>query len=207
MAKPYVQERQSEYWASRQIEEFFENYGSDVHVIPVPGRLEKLLPADFVFIPDQLVKLFGFQYKALYQESAGDFWKLESNQHLQLAKFPWIYYAMSELKNRAHKRNSLHLLRIFKPSSIGFPASGKFLESTSSIWHYRWGGFYKHLEACSCGVKINSEAELKAALADGYYDIAADLQLFVHNFATGRTISINPMLRKYDQEQDGESND
>lgn len=205
MAKPYVQERQSEYWTSRQIEDFFENYGSEVHTIPVPQRLEKRLPADFVFIPTEKIKLFGLQYKALYQDSSGDYWKLEAHQHSQLAKFKWIYYAMSELKDRGHKRNSLHLLKIFTPSHFSFPSGGKFLESKSyDNGYYRWGGFYKKLEDCSCGLKISSEAELKDALSDGYDDIAADLHLFLHNFSTGLTISVNRLLRGDGQNDDEE---
>lgn len=103
MAKTYVPERQSEYWTSRQIEDYFENSGADVHTIPIPQQIEKMLPADFVFLPEHKVKLFGFQYKALYGDKYGDYWKLESNQHNTLQSFSWIYYGLSELKSRKDK--------------------------------------------------------------------------------------------------------
>lgn len=205
MAKTYVTERQSEYWTSRQIEDFFENTGVDVHTIPVPQHIEKRIPADFVFLPEHKIKLFGIQYKALYQDTYGDFWKLESHQHDTLKKFPWIYYGLSELKSRKHKRNSLHLLKIYK-SNFDFPKSGKFLQNNYPAEHYyRWGGFFKMLEECKCGLKINSLLELKVALSDSYQDIASDIHLFLHNFDTGVTVNANRLLspdNDYDEESD-----
>lgn len=196
MAKTYVTERQSEYWTSRQIEDFFENCGVDVHTIPVPQHIEKNIPADFIFIPTQKIKLFGIQYKALYKESSGDFWKLESHQHRTLKQFPWVYYGLSELKSRNQKRNSLHLLKIYKPDAFTFPSSGKFKQDSPPVsGYYRWGGFYKLLEECKCGLKINSLEDLRSALSDHYDDIASDIHLFVHNFDTGITVNVNPLLR------------
>lgn len=203
MAKTYVTERQSEYWTSRQIEDFFDNCGVDVHTIPVPQHIEKKIPADFLFIPAHKIKLFGIQYKALYKESSGDFWKLESNQHTTLQRFPWIYYGLSELKSRNHKKNSLHLLKIFNPQDFCFPASGKFKQnSPPAKVYYRWGGFYKYLGECKCGLKINSLNELRTALSGYYDDIASDIHLFVHNFDTGVTINVNRLLRADIQDND-----
>lgn len=208
MAKTYVPERQSEYWTSRQIEDFFENCGVDVHTIPIPQHIEKKLPADFVFIPEHKIKLFGLQYKALYQDPYGDFWKLESHQHSTLQSFSWIYYGLSELKSRAHKRNSLHLLKIYVPSQFSFPTSGKFKQAAPPVkTYYRWGGFYKMLEDCQCGLKINSLDDLKKALSGTYQDIASDISLFLHNFDTGVTISVNRLLRPDEQYQDNDNID
>lgn len=207
MAKTYVPERQSEYWTSRQIEDFFENCGIDVHTIPIPQQIEKQLPADFVFIPEQKIKLFGLQYKALYQASNpnDDFWKLEMHQHSTLQKFPWIYYGFSELKSRKHKKNSLHLLKIYVPSQFAFPLSGKFKNLTPPVNKYfRWGGFFKMLEDCRCGLRIKSLDELKNALSDSYADIASDISLFIHNFDTGVTVNVNRLLNPNDVYQDND---
>ena len=95
MDKTYLKERQIEYWTSRQIEDFLLNEGFDVFVNPIPQNLEKLLPADFVFQSTKL-KLFVFQYKALYHNSV-DHWKLSSQQHKTLQTFDWIYYGFSEI--------------------------------------------------------------------------------------------------------------
>jgi len=200
MAKTYVPERQSEYWTSRQIEEFFENSGVDVHTIPIPQHIEKKLPADFVFIPEHKIKLFGFQYKALYQDTSGDFWKLENHQHSTLQNFNWIYYGLSELKTRAHKRNSLHLLKIYVPSQFSFPSSGRFKQANPPVkTYYRWGGFYKMLEDCQCGLRLNSLEDLKKALSDTYQSIASDISLFICDFDAGITVSVNRLLRPDEQ--------
>lgn len=205
MAKTYVPERQSEYWTSRQIEDFFENCGIDLHTIPVSQQIEKKLPADFVFLPEQKIKLFGLQYKALYQDTAGDFWKLNNHQHLTLQTFDWIYYGFSELKIRKHKRNSLHLLKIYVPNQFAFPASGRFKQAAPPVnAYYRWGGFFKMLEDCRCGLKINSLEDLKKALSDTYQDIASEISLFIHNFDTGVTVSVNRLLRPDEQYPDDE---
>ncbi len=205
MIKTYVQERQSEYWTSRQIEDFFENCGIDVHTIPVPQNIEKKLPADFVFIPGHKIKLFGLQYKALYHDASGDYWKLSDAQHRTLQNFRWIYYGFSELKNRKDKRNSLHLLRIYKPRQFIFPEKGKFRFPNPPIgMYYRWGGFFKLLESCQCGLRINSLDDLKNALSDSYQEIASDINLFMHNFDTGVTVSINRLLRPDQSYQDDE---
>lgn len=208
MAKPYVPERQSEYWTTRQIEDFFENSGNDVHTIPIPQKIEKKLPADFVFIPEQKIKLFGLQYKALYEDASGDFWKLTNQQHNTLQSFAWIYYGLSELKSRNHKRNSLHLLKIYAPNQFSYPASGKFIQATPPVTTYfRWGGFYKMLEDCKCGLRIGSIDELKNALSGAYYDIASDISLFIHNFDTGVTINVNRLLRPSDQNENDNHSD
>lgn len=205
MAKTYVPERQSEYWTSRQIEDFFENCGIDVHTIPIPQKIEKKLPADFVFVPEQKIKLFGLQYKALYRDSADDYWKLDNDQHTTIQTLTWIYYGFSELKSRKNKRNSLHLLKIYVPIHFSFPSSGKFKQASPPVkTYYRWGGFFKMLEDCKCGLKINSLDDLKNALSDTYHDIASDISLFIHNFDTDVTISVNRLLRQDEQNQDDE---
>jgi hypothetical protein len=111
MTTPYVYERQSEYWTSRQVEEFFIDNGFEIITFPLIQYHEKQLPADFIFFDKKHTKLFGFQYKALYKNNR-DFWKIDSVQHKQLSLFPWIYYCLSELRKPKDFRASLHLARI-----------------------------------------------------------------------------------------------
>jgi hypothetical protein len=112
-AATFVYERQVEYWASRQIEEFFLNASFNIVVYPVEQGVERYLPADHIFGVDEddLVKLFGIQYKTLYHNSVNH-WKLDQRQHERLVYFPWIYYGLSDLQSAADGRNSLHYLRI-----------------------------------------------------------------------------------------------
>jgi hypothetical protein len=111
MATPYVYERQSEYWTSRQVEEFFLDNGFELLTFPLTQKTEKLVPTDFIFFDKKSTKLFAFQYKALYR-NGGDYWQLDAYQHTRLALFPWIYYCLSEMKDTRDSRSSLHLARI-----------------------------------------------------------------------------------------------
>jgi hypothetical protein len=109
--RPYVYERQTEYWTSRQIEEFFLDAGFELIVLPITQLYEAYVPADFIFFDKKNTKLFGFQYKALYGNGQ-DHWNLNMQQHMKLKKYNWIYYCMSELKNYSELRLSLHKCKI-----------------------------------------------------------------------------------------------
>lgn len=62
---PYPHERQIEYWTSRAIEDYFDNEGYSILVLPNSPRIEKILPYDHLFA-GKGVKIFGLQYKRLY---------------------------------------------------------------------------------------------------------------------------------------------
>lgn len=157
MDKTYLKERQIEYWTSRQIEDFLLNEGFDVFVNPIPQSLEKLLPADFVFQSTKL-KLFGFQYKALYHNSA-DHWKLSNQQHQTLQAFDWIYYGLSEMTSIKQSRNSLYYLLI-RDTSMPFIKKYELSSAYNSVYS-RWGAFYKGLKNCTKGVRIKSSGDLR----------------------------------------------
>lgn len=65
--EPYVYERQTEYWISRQIEDFLLDAGYDVITIPITQLSEAHVPVDFIFFDKGRTKIFGFQYKTLYR--------------------------------------------------------------------------------------------------------------------------------------------
>lgn len=157
MDKTYLKERQIEYWTSRQIEDFLLNEGFDVFVNPIPQNLEKLLPADFVFQSTK-IKLFGFQYKALYHNSV-DHWKLSSQQHQTLQDFDWIYYGFSEMDSLIQCRNSLYYLLI-QDTSIPFTKKYELVNAYKSVYS-RWGAFYNGLKKCTKGVRIKSSSDLR----------------------------------------------
>jgi len=108
---PYIHERQSEYWTSRAIEDYFLDLGFEVLTLPIPQNIEKMIPADFIFFDKQRTKLFGLQYKALYKERR-DYWPINKEQHQQITHYKWIYYCLSELKSSAEHRTALHQVRI-----------------------------------------------------------------------------------------------
>lgn len=64
MAKgtPYVYERQTEYWTSRGIEEYFLDAGFQVLTYPLTQLTEgRVIPFDFIFHESKTYKIFGIQ--------------------------------------------------------------------------------------------------------------------------------------------------
>ncbi len=103
---PYVPERQTEYWTSRQIEEHYLNAGFELLVFPLTQLSERHLPADFILFDKHRAKVVGLQYKALYH-NGNDHWRLTAHQHEQMReRFPWIYYSASELRSIRDHRNA-----------------------------------------------------------------------------------------------------
>jgi hypothetical protein len=161
MAGPYVPERQTEYWTSRQIEDRLIFAGYDMDVWPIPTRLERVLPADFVFTGDQL-KLFGLQYKALYADSGGDYWPISSRQHATMLSFDWIYYCLSDVDDRSQRRRALDLAR-FVESRYVLPT--KLIQRGFSDY-CRWGVFVNRLEDCSFGRLVDAEIDATSQLLE-----------------------------------------
>ena|SRR6266446_7459295 len=96
---PYGYERQTEYWTSRGIEDYFLDAGYEVIAFPLTQLAENAVPVDFVFFEKSTSKLFGLQYKALYR-NATDYWPIDDQQHLNLQAFAgWAYYCFSELRS------------------------------------------------------------------------------------------------------------
>ncbi|MFN6530537.1 hypothetical protein [Nostoc sp. ChiSLP03a] len=198
-AKTFVYERQVEYWTSRQIEEFFLNAGFNIVVYPVEQVTEHYLPADHIFgVDDDLVKLFGIQYKALYHNSVNH-WKLDQHQHNRLVHFPWIYYGLSDLQSVADGRNSLHYLRILNSA---FPYLKK-LDVGSLSPHYRWGAFYQHLQSCQTGRRIHNISDLREAISPlqerelNRFTIEIT-DIFVANFNAKKLVHLSPQLKQRD---------
>ena len=61
---PYVHERQTEYWTSRQIEEHFLNAAFEVLTFPLTQHTERRIPADFIFFDTARAKLHQVQLGA-----------------------------------------------------------------------------------------------------------------------------------------------
>ena len=96
-SRPYVNERQSEYWTSHEIQNFFKNDGFDVTAYPITQLTEKKLPSDFLFLDGRTNKLFGFQYKALYH-NRDDFWILVATTAFSRSK---MYSSRNRYMRRA----------------------------------------------------------------------------------------------------------
>lgn len=119
---------------------------------------EKLIPADFIFYEKSLVKIFGLQYKALYQsKNTDDYWKLDERQHEQLQKFDWIYYCFSELKSYKEHRVALHKC-IFKDSNFEFIPKilARQAWAAGKRGYYRWAGFFDKFLKCKLGMQIHN---------------------------------------------------
>lgn len=162
---PYVYERQTEYWTSRQLEDFFLDIGFEIITFPLTAFSEKYIPTDFIFFDKNLSKIFGFQYKTLYHNKI-DFWNLDKIQHNNLKKYPWIYYCFSEIRRTGDHRGALHLARI---TTTDFPFRGRIhLYGDDKLEYYmRWGAFYQKLEKCKVGKRVTSRSELTGLLNTG----------------------------------------
>jgi hypothetical protein len=90
----YPHERQIEYWVIHAIEDYFENQGYDVVVLPNTQNAENKIPYDHLFA-GKGIKVFGFQYKRL-QNGTNDYWSIDIAQFRQLSSYKWIYYALPE---------------------------------------------------------------------------------------------------------------
>ncbi|CAG0992595.1 hypothetical protein ANRL3_02879 [Anaerolineae bacterium] len=203
MATPYVHERQSEYWTSRQLEEFLLDAGFEVITFPLLQYHEKIIPADFIFFARGRSKLFGFQYKALYR-NAMDFWQIDSAQHQTLGNHPWIYYCLSELKRPSDFRSALHYARIVRPDlvqpGILQPVGSKFPE------YSRWGGFFQGLQQCYNGIVVTSRDHLRSILRPEDNPrllselVAAMMDLFLADLDSRHAVHFSPQLRELTSE-------
>lgn len=201
MASPYIHERQSEYWTSRQIEEFYLDAGFEITVFPLTQYNERLVPTDFIFFDKQHSKLFGFQYKAMYHEGKQEFWQIDETQHKNLAQFPWIYYSLSELRRASEYRAALHQLRILE---TGFKYQEKlFPKGKDKITYYsRWAAFYDGLEQCRNGVLVHSVQDLTKLLKPKEnielpWEFTKSLvDVFLADFSSKHAVHLSPFLRE-----------
>ena len=160
----YPHERQTESWTSRAIEEYFENRGYPVVTIPNSQRAEKYIPFDHLFAAQRL-KLFGLQYKSLY--ASPDHWRLEAHQHQTLQRFPWIYYALSEVTTIHDHRNALHLTRFVEPVKLSWRDSFTRLKGSDLSGpglYARWGGLAQGLFQCHFGMIVSNYGHLRDIL-------------------------------------------
>lgn len=203
-ASTYLYERQSEYWTSRQIEEFFFGRGFSVTTMPIPQTVEKLLPADFVFSADSFIKIFGLQFKALYRNKE-DYWAVTEEQHTKLQKYRWIYYCLSEMKNASEHHSALHWCRFV---DANFPYRKKLYMSGSNTRkiYRRWAAFYDNLASCRRGERVNSANHLKDLFMAGQDDphlerlavTAADI--FLVDFTSKNTLHYSPLMRRFERQ-------
>jgi hypothetical protein len=199
MATPYIHERQSEYWTSRQVEEFFLDLGYEVLTLPLTQFVERDLPADFLFFDRKRCKLFGFQYKALYKNRE-DYWPISAEQHITLSDYPWVYYCLSELRHANEHRIALHLTRIIESR---FQYQEKILpRGDEKIKIYsRWGAFYQGLERCFNGVIVKSPEHLTELIMKNRDDphlkrlagLAVDV--FLADMSSKNMVHYSPFLR------------
>ena len=192
--------RQTKYWISRKIEEFFLNNNFEVITFPVGQYHEELVPTDFISFNKRLSKIFGFQYKALHLLNGGDFWKIDSEDHHRLSRYPWIYYCLSQSKSSFEHQSALYLIRIvntnFEFKNKLYPTDEKALKGYS-----RWGGFYQELANCTKGALVSSLEHLNTTLRlDDKVQALKSLRelwidVFLVDFASKHTLHISPQLR------------
>lgn len=199
----YPHERQIEYWVSRAIEDYFENQGYDMLVLPNTQTAEKIIPYDHLFA-GKGIKVFGFQYKRL-QNGTKDYWSIDVAQFKQLSNFKWIYYALPEITSIRQHRNALHLIAIVKSISlnnkIGSATSGdrRLLQSElgGGVPYYRWGGFVQGLFSCKLSWHPSSSDELRSLFRDSINLLSTLIDIYIVPLDAGDTtlaIRISPFI-------------
>jgi hypothetical protein len=195
---PYVYERQSEYWTSKQIDDYLLDLQFDVITLPIPTHIEYLVPADFIYFDKRSSKLFGLQYKALYHNER-DHWRLDFGQHQTLALYPWIYYCLLEVRAYKEYRAALHLARF---AANDFSYLGEiYPENPGRFASYmRWATFFRQLARCKKGVLVSSEDHLKQLLTAGLDDpllqrlSQSAVDLFLVDFSNSHVIHYTSFL-------------
>jgi hypothetical protein len=186
---PFVAERQVELWTSNQIVHFLDVLGYKCLSFPIRQHVEPDIPVDFVFSAPGLVKLFGLQYKVLYQ---GDppFWRLDRDQHKQLKLFDWTYYGLSFLTNAADGHHALYALRLTHPffryrEAVSRPDATALLHPASrNTWWpndaslMSWWDFFTGLRSCNTGVAVTTQEEMR-----DLFRVAEDVPLAVQEVA------------------------
>lgn len=200
----YVNERQVEYWTSREIEGFFLDSGFEVTVLPITQLTERAVPADFMFLDGHTNKLFGLQYKALYHNGE-DFWNLDERQHSTLQGFDWIYYGLSDLRSGRQHRNALHYLRVV---GSGFPFSPRLtrrdFQQSGFSRYLRWAAFFEGLCDCRFGRRITSSLDLQHAIWPQVESMPREIgeivtDVFLTDLEGRRTTRFSSLLRDRQQ--------
>lgn len=200
MAAPYLHERQTEYWTSRAVEDYFLDAGCEVLTFPLSQFSEHRLPIDFIFYAKKFGKLFGFQYKPLYH-NGDDYWPVDPVQlHALEPLRGWAYYSLSELTSGREHRLALHKQIIIPPDAM--PRSGHLArDDASSIRYFRWGGFARMLEECRAGRRVETEAELLAALqplvGERDVELRTIVDVFIVGFEQRQVLHLAPDLSHY----------
>jgi len=209
----YPHERQIEYWTSRAIEDYFDNEGYTVVVLPNSQIAEKVIPYDYLFAGEG-VKIFGLQYKRLYKGST-DYWKIDLAQYQQITKFNWIYYALPEIKSIKQRRNALHLLKLVtanalkdKVSSYPDVSSMSLLTSelgvsNGKVPYKRWGGFVQSLFGCTSGWRPSNPDELRSVFIEANELLTTLTDLYIVPFKPGAAFRITPFETNIENLEEG----
>jgi len=120
MAHVLIREEMVQECTNRQIEAYFAAAGIPVQVIPIFRLFESSVPADSLIATGGFTKIFGLQYKALYDDET---WRTDtpSGQHERLRRFPWIWYCLSEMRSLAECPFARDIARFSRPSSTPTP--------------------------------------------------------------------------------------
>jgi len=176
--------------------------GYEIVTLPLSQITERDVPADFIFADPKRLKIFGFQYKALYH-NGDDHWPIDRNQHTTLTNYPWIFYCLSDLKSVTDHRLALDFARIAPVGAIRPPRvkpNEFFARGRGTGGYWRWGAFFQAFRACRVGARINTPADLRRLLgteprqgAGPLLDLMVDV--FVTDLDRRRALHYSPPLR------------
>lgn len=144
-------------WLVNCIQKYFEGIGFTFYSEIQSQTREKDYPFDIYarISKENIVKRFGLQVKRPHKSKRGIYWNLDSNQHIQMNKFHWIYYSLPDfLLRRYYKVACYHI--IFKDSNFPFTRQ---VYKWKIGFYYRLGAFANALMDCSFGQTIDQSSE------------------------------------------------
>lgn len=201
MAAAKVKERQTEYWTSRAIENFFHDEGYEVSTFPLSGVTEGELPLDYVFWSPRFAKMFGIQYKALYG-NGDEHWPIDVAQLAALKNIPWAAYSLSEMDDPRQWRSALHRQAIVFPAKVDLRPGSVRIERRDlgeRIRYARWGGFIEMIERCQFGFKVDGKADLRAELnrlvQSPNRELLQMVDLFVADKEERKVLHLDPIMK------------
>lgn len=138
-------------WLAGCIKRYLRRAGFSVRVDTVSQPVERKIPFDLEVNVRRgnLVKRFGLQVKRPYVDGLGLFWRLDREQHQELQRWKWVFYAFPTSTDSSDQEVMCHHLILARRRRY----SSK-VRKHSLGWPYRWGGFVEALRECRVGLRL-----------------------------------------------------
>lgn len=141
-------------WLAHCMQKYFEALGFNFYHEIQSQRREKNYPFDIYshVSKGNTVKRIGLQVKRPNANKQGIYWDLDSQQHGQMQRFGWIYYALPDFLVRRYYKVACHHT-LFKEPNFPFVPS---LYKSKIGFYSRLGSFANGIIACKKGQLLSN---------------------------------------------------